>query len=58
MFWMMSPVSGSIEIVPRGLSHFIPFIAPMSKSPSDLPPVFFECLVDQVHAVGIAADLS
>ena len=36
-----SRVSGSIEIGPRGLSHFIPFIASTSASPSVLPVVFF-----------------
>src|SRR5260221_3722075 len=28
--WMMSRVSGSIAIGPRGLSHFMPLAAPMS----------------------------
>src|SRR5262245_11600654 len=39
--WMISRVSGSIEIGPRGLSHAIPFAAPINASPSVLPPVFF-----------------
>ena len=33
-------VSGSIQITPRGLSHFIPLMAAISASPSALPLVF------------------
>ena len=40
-FWMMSRVSGSIEIGPRGLSHAMPFMAARSLSPSVAPLVFF-----------------
>ena len=36
-----SRVSGSIEIGPRGLSHFWPFMASISLVPSVSPPVFF-----------------
>ena len=36
-FWMMSRVSGSIAICPRGLSQLIPFIAAMRVSPLALP---------------------
>jgi hypothetical protein len=32
-FWTMSRVSGSIEIGPRGLYHFMPFIAAIRASP-------------------------
>ena len=39
-FWTMSRVSGSIAIGPRGLSHFMPFIAAITASPLVLPPVF------------------
>ena len=35
MFWMMSRVSGSIEIGPRGLSHAIPFIASNGSGVAD-----------------------
>jgi hypothetical protein len=28
-------------MVPRGLSHFMPFAASISAAPSVLPPVFF-----------------
>ena len=55
MFCTMSRVCGSIEIGPRGLSHFMPFIAPMTASASVLPLVALERGVDQMHAV-IAAD--
>src|SRR5262249_47853961 len=37
MSWMTSRVSASIAIGPRGLSHDIPFTAPMKLSPSVLP---------------------
>ncbi len=55
MVWMTSRVSGSIDIGPRGLSHFMPLAAAISESPSVLPLVFAQRRVDQVHAV-IAAD--
>src|SRR5215475_234989 len=40
-FCTMSRVSGSIEIGPRGLSHFRPFMALISALPSVEPLVFF-----------------
>ena len=41
MVWITSRVSGSIDIGPRGLSHFMPLAAAISASPSVLPLVFF-----------------
>src|SRR5262245_50983819 len=51
----MSRISGSIDIIPRGLSHRMPFMAAMRLSPSVFPWVFFSASLDEVHAV-IAAD--
>ena len=39
-----SRVSGSIDIGPRGLSHFSPLAAAISELPSVLPPAFFSDL--------------
>ena len=55
MFWTMSRVSGSIEIGPRGLSHFMPFMAAISAVAVGLAAGLLQRLVDQVHAV-VAAD--
>ena len=41
--WMMSRVSGSIEIGPRGLSHFMPFMALIRASPSVAPAGMPHC---------------
>ena len=55
MFCTMSRVSGSIEIGPRGLSHFIPFMASTSNVAVGLAARLLQRLIDQVDAI-VAAD--